>query len=142
MSGPEPKSALMPKLTPPGGPPWFITTTKSGRRDVSTGPLASSFVCLLVQLTHSLTPHCSLYSHPLLYSFASSLTPELVGKSFFFYEMNVSNSYCFIPLCRRGGKKWKAEQAQPARKERRPRRRRYRGKKWNPSRVFFCRKRL
>ena len=42
-------------------------------QDVSTGPLARPFACLLVPLTRSLAPDCSLRSRPPLRSFICSL---------------------------------------------------------------------
>ena len=42
-------------------------------RDVSTGPLARPFACLLAPLTRSLAPDCSLCSRPSLRSLVRSL---------------------------------------------------------------------
>ena len=49
-------------------PKWFRTARN---QDVSTGPLARPFACLL---TRPLTPHCSFHSRTPLRSFVCSLT--------------------------------------------------------------------
>ena len=60
---------------------WFRT---SKNWDVTTGPFACPFACLLTPLTYLLALHCLLCSHTLLHlllgPIAHLLTPELVGK--------------------------------------------------------------
>ena len=57
--------------------PWFRT---SQNRDVGIEPLARPLTRSLASLTHSLAPHCPLWSHTLLRMFARSFAPELVGQ--------------------------------------------------------------